>query len=71
MLKPLTNSDSPSVKSKGARLVSAKITKTQQGKKIKLLKIYSLREKEGLEVEKENLKNILIPIRKKKDKTTS
>jgi len=70
VLNPLTNSDSPSVKSKGARLVSAKITKTQQGKKKKLPIKNSLKIKVG-EEEKENLKNILKPIKKKKDITTS
>lgn len=65
VLKPLTNSDSPSVKSKGARLVSAKITKTQQGKIKKLPIKYSPKIRVG-EEEKENLKNILNPIKKKK-----
>ena len=71
VLNPLTNSDSPSVRSKGARLVSAKIIKTQQGRKKKLPITYSLKEREGFEEEKEKLKNILTPLRKKKDITTS
>jgi hypothetical protein len=35
VLNPLTNSDSPSVKSNGARLVSAKIVMRRRGHKIK------------------------------------
>ena len=66
VLNPLTNSDSPSVRSKGARLVSTKIIKTQQGRKKKLPITYSLKEREGFEEEKEKLKNILTPLRKKK-----
>lgn len=71
VLNPLTNSDSPSVKSKGARLVSAKEETNHNGriKNHPLIKeekrFLSLREK------KFSLILIFILIKKKKDNTTS
>lgn len=71
VLNPLTNSDSPSVKSKGARLVSANRIIIQQGRKKNPPSQYSLKEKESLVFLKENLKNILNLAKKKNDITTS
>ena len=71
VLNPLTSSDSPSVKSKGARLVSASKIKIQQGKKKNLAAPYSLKKKDKEVFVKEKLKNILRPVKKKKDITTS
>jgi len=71
VLNPLTSSDSPSVKSKGARFVSASKIKIQQGRKKKPAAPYSEKKKEGEVLEKENLKNMLNPAKKKKDITTS
>jgi len=70
VLNPLTNSDSPSVRSKGARLVSAKIIVIIIGKKKIMRKKFgknwlyltSLKEKENLREKGQ---------RKKKEKATS
>lgn len=71
VLNPLTNSDSPSVKSKGDRLVSAKILTNHKGSMKKYAQkkeLYVLLVFNSLN---ENLTELQSLIKKKKDKTTS